>query len=574
MEATVVIEILRDTYALVEFVQQTAHTIRHHEDERDDLDLKFEFQSLRLKQYYDRFTAKNEDATASGSTGTFKLQDIPKKNLELVHRCLTKLQKILAEYKDAAYKDQEYRQQTISGTDRHFQAVQQSPGSNSGISHATPSDGDTTSNAPKDLQPGTERSDHKTTKSSGWGWNLFGRRRGKTVKRVSRTKDKVVKGIDWLFEKDKLESLLVAFTAWNDELERNIPYILSGTSESLGLWEDGNSIFGVHVRLQQVSRRLENAPEGHWAPPEEQPMPWEKAETEMKAPRVLLEYKVGPSDKMVYAQQLAWLLRATGNHKFNTLPFIGFAPDPGQPRYVFLFDYPRASTADKPTSLQQVILSNKPVFRMSLKDRFHVARTIAASIGAFHADGWFHKSIRSHAIKFFFKPDGSCDFRNPCLTEFESSRPEGGQSLLLTTATKEQTINQSGTVKDPERDVYLHPDRALDPPKPFTRIYDIFSLGVVLLEIGLWQTAKGIYDEVLPQIPGGTGNVTAKAMQAAFLQQAKTRLEHRMGTTYREAVEDCLGGSMEKYIGSPGFSIEYRNRIVSKVDIEKLMESD
>lgn len=78
MEASGVIELLRDAYALVEFVQQTAHTIRHHESERDDLDLKFESQSLRLKRWYLLFTSTNEETTASGRTASFRLQDIPK----------------------------------------------------------------------------------------------------------------------------------------------------------------------------------------------------------------------------------------------------------------------------------------------------------------------------------------------------------------------------------------------------------------------------------------------------------------------------------------------------------------
>jgi hypothetical protein len=200
---------------------------------------------------------------------------------------------------------------------------------------------------------------------------------------------------------------------------------------------------------------------------------------------------------------------------------------------------------------------------MSLNHRFQVARTVAASIGAFHADGWLHKSIRSHAIKFFLKPDGTCNFGNPCLTEFESSRPEGGQSII--------DKGQTATVRDLDRDLYLHPDR-YDPPKPFTRIYDIFSLGVVLLEIGLWQTAKQIHDEIAPQVRRRDNTaVSAKAMQSAFLQHTKTRLDHRMGTSYREAVEDCLRGNMEKYVGRPGFSIEYRSRIVAKLDIEQLM---
>jgi hypothetical protein len=38
--------------------------------------------------------------------------------------------------------------------------------------------------------------------------------------------------------------------------------------------------------------------------------------------------------------------------------------------------------------------------------------------------------------------------------------------------------------KDPARNVYRHPQRQGKPNKPFVKIYDIYALGVVLLEIG------------------------------------------------------------------------------------------
>lgn len=75
-EATVVIELLRDAYALVEFVQQKAHTILNHESEREDVNLKFASQNLRLKRWYLLFTDTNGEA-ASASTASLRQQDIP-----------------------------------------------------------------------------------------------------------------------------------------------------------------------------------------------------------------------------------------------------------------------------------------------------------------------------------------------------------------------------------------------------------------------------------------------------------------------------------------------------------------
>lgn len=42
---------------------------------------------------------------------------------------------------------------------------------------------------------------------------------------------------------------------------------------------------------------------------------------------------------------------------------------------------------------------------------------------------------------------------------------------------------------EPNRDIYRHPERQGQPTTPFKKIHDIYSLGVVLLEIGLWEPA-------------------------------------------------------------------------------------
>lgn len=83
---------------------------------------------------------------------------------------------------------------------------------------------------------------------------------------------KVTKGVEWLFEKDQLESLLADFTEWNDDLERILPYVLSGMDvmsnkplrSMLDRADKGSNFFGVHFDLQQQSRNLQKDPGGHF----------------------------------------------------------------------------------------------------------------------------------------------------------------------------------------------------------------------------------------------------------------------------------------------------------------------
>jgi hypothetical protein len=265
----------------------------------------------------------------------------------------------------------------------------------------------------------------------------------------------------------------------------------------------------------------------------------------------------------LYAPQLARLLRTAGKHDFGTLPFNAYAWDPKNVQYAFLFDYPSNAGSTPPQSLHDFILSNEPQYKLELKQRFYVAQTVARSIGAFHSDGWLHKSIRSHAIKFFFHVGGkTCDFSNPYLTDFEFSRPEAGVSRLLPIA------------MDIDHDVYRHPDRYGLPMAGFSKIHDVYSLGVVLLEIGLWTTARRMYDDIvkydMKDKPPADG-VPAKTIKKAFLEDARTRLAHRMGSAYQEAVVACLDGELDEFVGGREWANEFQKRVVQKVDIKSFV---
>ncbi|KAL8367895.1 hypothetical protein RB599_003693 [Gaeumannomyces hyphopodioides] len=102
-----------------------------------------------------------------------------------------------------------------------------------------------------------------------------------------------------------------------------------------------------------------------------------------------------------------------------------------------------------------------------------------------------HKSFRSENILFFPSldttasadreegptlPSSRIDISEPWVLGFEFSRPElyfshgYGDSCLA-------------------RDIYRHPDRQRNPAQPFNKLHDIYALGVVLLELGLWRPA-------------------------------------------------------------------------------------
>lgn len=203
--------------------------------------------------------------------------------------------------------------------------------------------------------------------------------------------------------------------------------------------------------------------------------------------------------------------------------------------------------------------SSKPEFQLDLAQRFYVAKILARSIGAFHCDGWVHKGVRASAVKFFFdKKMNNCDFTRPFLTEFEYSRPDSGLTALEITPF------------DIKHDVYRHPLRhGLPTPQRFTRTFDIYSLGVVLLEIGLWQTATEVYGELVNKTGGSI--VNGNDIKEFFELKAREVLGHRMGPAYQEAVLTCLTCDLDEFLYSNDFASGFQTQVVEKVDMRALM---
>ncbi|KAL9615142.1 MAG: hypothetical protein Q9167_000460 [Letrouitia subvulpina] len=108
----------------------------------------------------------------------------------------------------------------------------------------------------------------------------------------------------------------------------------------------------------------------------------------------------------------------------------------------------------------------------------------------------------------------------PYLVNFSHSRPDGN---VWTT---------DGPA--PERD-YQHPEYLMDEdPRPrFKPQYDCYSMGVVLLEVGLWQP-------VIEMLRGKGGSPAE--LRNTLLQEYVPRLRRNIGKRYRNATRECLKG--------------------------------
>lgn len=265
----------------------------------------------------------------------------------------------------------------------------------------------------------------------------------------------------------------------------------------------------------------------------------------------------GPdSDTVSNVQQLASLL-AIAPSVLRTLPFRGFINQPKEKRYAFVYQYPENVTRSLPISLQDLILSRNTQSRFSLKTRFDVAQKLAQSIGLFHADRWVHKSVSSQSVVFFQDlKKRSLKVDSPYLVDFGYSRPEGGLTY----------VNLRSTT--PEMSVYLHPDR---PKQTFTKLHDIYALGIVLLELATWTSAQARFETALEGLDLKTASVKPESMMTKFIEIAETSIPYYMGASYAEAVIACLNDSFKGQTGGARFPQTFQREIVDKLSAENLL---
>ena len=164
-----------------------------------------------------------------------------------------------------------------------------------------------------------------------------------------------------------------------------------------------------------------------------------------------------------------------------------------------------------------------------------MALNLAKAILALHLSNQVHGRINPETIFFDLSNAASEQeaLTTPLLAGFEISRDVGGQSDLL-------------DVEEFHHRVYLHPDRhPMGSQKSYQhRPHDIFSLGLVLIEIGLW-TRFQYMQKYQESKTDQERQVFASRLCKAFSREQVGR-EGDMGRTYHAIVRYCLAGDEDR----------------------------
>lgn len=245
---------------------------------------------------------------------------------------------------------------------------------------------------------------------------------------------------------------------------------------------------------------------------------------------VLVEYKSYdkqdfPADGTKRVEQqiqtLATLLQTRGPPEFHTLECTRWFHEEENTRLGLVFKCPAGYGCFK--SLRELIQMDGTSERPTLGQRFLIVKNVGQALLNWHISAnWVHQGISSHNI-YFFKPTNSAslDYSNPYLCGFEFSRPSDGISLFA-------------RVEDFEQNVYRHPDRQGAPSKYHKKQHDLYSYGILMYEVGVWNLVSKCFDAKLKK------DLSPRKMQQRIQENARKRLGYYMGAAYERAASKCL----------------------------------
>lgn len=225
-------------------------------------------------------------------------------------------------------------------------------------------------------------------------------------------------------------------------------------------------------------------------------------------------------------------------------------------RLGLVFERPAGSDVNQPpVTLKELLETPLGGARPSVTQRVHLACAIAKAVLYLHSVSWLHKGIRSSNIVFFptdseMKNASKIDYAMPILSGFDFSRPESNENWTEAPSSENMEFD---LYRHPLAQVsYLLPPVGSSPPSPskllsptrdpmdresYRRSFDIYSLGIVLVEVAMWQPLRQILDIQQPN-PRHAHDVRENLLRGTVFSD----MSFMIGEVYTSAVQVCIQG--------------------------------
>ena len=228
---------------------------------------------------------------------------------------------------------------------------------------------------------------------------------------------------------------------------------------------------------------------------------------------------------------LVLLLNEPKRPSFRTLHCMGSIQDPRITSFLFLFQMP---TPMPPRSLLSYFQSS---YIPSVDERWRLAETAATTLLHLHASGWLHKGLRSENVLFFpAHKNAPRSLEEPYFMGYEYARVDGPGE------TSDKPLD------DPAQAIYRHPSAQGPISETYIKAFDIYALGIMLIEIAYWKPFAKIIEKLT-----GKEKVSAKLMASvrkSLLEDTPTgflqNIRFRVGNDFATAVGHCLRYTFEE----------------------------
>jgi len=263
----------------------------------------------------------------------------------------------------------------------------------------------------------------------------------------------------------------------------------------------------------------------------------------VQEPRVIVEFKERPQTREFsfdpksvdhVKKELRSLVKELRlAERFQVLYCHGFYEAPEH--YGLVYRLPKTIIPDaymQCESLGNVLMHEeyKSFMAENLQNRLDLAKSLATTMYHLHSVQWVHKSFNPDNILLFGRRSWDkkveFDWARPYVVGFDASRANRAHSDKLPASLRW------------DNRVYTHPARQReDEWTRFHKLFDIYSLGVVLLEIGTLTCFKH------PSFRRSADwtDIPAAEVQKRLVVQAEA-LKAALGRTYSEIVQVCLSG--------------------------------
>ncbi|KAH6870971.1 hypothetical protein B0T10DRAFT_553523 [Thelonectria olida] len=229
------------------------------------------------------------------------------------------------------------------------------------------------------------------------------------------------------------------------------------------------------------------------------------------------------------AREFARRLRDSDPFTFGLFSCKGVVRQAKSSSIAFLFRVPEGFTAIR--SVRQLLLSGEA--HNSLSDRLEMAKKLVNAVYYVHLYGFVHKNIRPETILNLSETEERL-LSMVCLVGFQVIRNADGRTYPVTDMKWETNL-------------YQHPLRQGNNVDYYIMQHDIYSLGVCLLEIGLWKSLVAYDPDGAAQPSAALGLTKDRLLKSpSILKGHLVTLSHsnalraQMGTKYSEVVETCL----------------------------------